>query len=52
VLFVFILYALLELHNRRLAARERGWSPGTDDEEAGKGPSGLSKVGTGTITRG
>ena len=39
VLFIFVVYALLELYNRRAAARERGWSPGTGDEDAGRGTS-------------
>jgi uncharacterized membrane protein len=43
VIFVFVVYGLLELHNRRAAAREKAWSPATDDEEAG---GELSRRGT------
>ena len=39
VLFIFVVYALLEVRNRRIAARERAWGAGTSDEEAGGGPS-------------
>jgi uncharacterized membrane protein len=39
VLFIFVVYALLEVYNRRVAARERGFSGGVGDEEVGRGTS-------------
>jgi hypothetical protein len=53
VLFIFVVYALLEVYNRRVAARERGFGAGTDDEEAGRGPSrrGTMEKGGGIATK-